>query len=60
MHNNKQNFLQTITTIFFNYSLLINMTDNKHGFLLNINVFCAKSLDAFTKRYFYRLITKTV
>ena len=25
--------------IFFNYSLLLNITDNKHGFLRNINVF---------------------
>ena len=57
---NKKKFLLTITTIFFNYSLLINITDNKHGFLLNINVFCAKSLYAFTKHYFYMLIIKTV
>ena len=28
---NKQNFLQTITTIFCNYSLLLNITDNKRG-----------------------------
>ena len=56
----KQNFALTITTIFLKYSLLINITDNKHGFLLNINVFCGKSLYAFTKYYFYTLIIKTV
>ena len=27
----KQNFLLTVIIIFFNYSLLINITDNKHG-----------------------------
>ena len=30
------------------------------GLLPNINVFCAKSLYAFTNRYFYTLIIKTV
>ena len=57
---NKKNFLLTITTIFFNCSLLMNKTDNTHGFLLNINVICAKSLYALTKCYFYMLIIKTV
>ena len=31
---------------------LSTKSDNKHGFLLNINVFCDKFLYAFTKRYF--------
>ena len=33
---------------------------NEHGFLLNINAFCAKTLSAFKKLYFYMLIIKTV
>ena len=37
---NKQNFLQTITIIFCNYSLLLNITDNKRGLLWNVTVFC--------------------
>ena len=57
---NKRNFLLTITIIFLNYSLLINITENKHDLLQNINVFCGKSLYAFTKHYFYLLIIKTV
>ena len=57
---NKRNFLLTITIIFLNYSLLINITENKHDLLQSINVFCVKSLYAFTKHYFYLLIIKTV
>ena len=34
------------------------MTGNEHGFLLNINMFCAKSLSAFTKHYFYIYLLK--
>ena len=57
---NEQNYLVTIATIFVNYNLLINITHNKHGSLLNADFFCSKCLYDFTKRYFYTLIIKAV
>ena len=51
---NKQNFLLTITIIFFKYSLLTNITDNKHGLLRNIKSFvvnpCMLSLSVTSTR----------
>ena len=44
----------------FNYSLLMNITDNEYGILLNINVLCHRFLSAFAKHKFYMLIMKPV
>ena len=45
---NKQNLLLTVDTVFLNYSLLINITDNNYGLYI--------CLYAFSKCHFYTLI----
>ena len=51
MSSNTAYSLLTTTTNFFNYSRLINIIDNEHGFLPNINAFYTKSLSGSIKCY---------
>lgn len=60
IYSSKKWLSTNITTTVFNWGLLINIADTEHGFLLNVNVLCAKSLSTFTERYFNILIIKTV